>query len=95
MRRLVNGLLLASVALLFLVSIAAAQDQAQKEKPQSNQTPAQTQSQTEAEGPAPSIVIDEMRHDMGNVFEADNYKYAFKVKNVGEADLEIKNVKPG
>lgn len=43
----------------------------------------------------PSILIEEMRHDMGEVFEQDFYKYAFKIKNVGEAELQIKNVKPG
>ena len=43
----------------------------------------------------PAILIEEMRHDMGEVFESDFYKYAFIVKNVGEADLHIKSVKPG
>ena len=43
----------------------------------------------------PSILIEEMRHDMGEVFERDTYKYAFKVKNVGKAELTIESVKPG
>jgi hypothetical protein len=43
----------------------------------------------------PLIFIEEMRHDMGNVFEAKNYKHTFTVKNNGNADLEIKSVKPG
>lgn len=43
----------------------------------------------------PSILIEEMRHDMGEVFEQDSYKYAFKVKNVGGGELQIKSVKPG
>lgn len=47
------------------------------------------------EEPQPSILIEEMRHDMGEVYEQENYKYAFKVKNVGKADLVIDSVKPG
>ena len=53
-----------------------------------------TSAQDEAQ-PQPSILIEEMRHDMGEVFETDFYKYSFKVKNVGEADLHINGVKPG
>lgn len=45
--------------------------------------------------PQPAIVIDEMRHDMGEVFEQDKYVHVFKVKNVGQANLEIVSVKPG
>jgi hypothetical protein len=47
------------------------------------------------EGAQPAILIEEMRHDMGEVFERDFYKFTFKFKNVGEADLQIKSVKPG
>lgn len=43
----------------------------------------------------PQIVIEEMRHDLGEVFETKAYKHQFKVKNTGTADLEIKQVKPG
>ena len=43
----------------------------------------------------PSILIEEMRHDMGEVFERDMYKHAFTVKNVGKAELTIESVKPG
>ena len=51
-----------------------------------------TSAQDEAQ---PIILIEEMRHNMGEVFETDFYKYSFIVKNVGEADLHIKGVKPG
>jgi hypothetical protein len=47
------------------------------------------------EGSQPSILIEEMRHDMGEVFERDFYKHTFTFKNVGEADLHVKSVKPG
>ncbi len=51
-----------------------------------------TSAQEEAQ---PSILIEEMRHDMGEVFEQDFYKYAFTIKNVGGGELHIKSVKPG
>ena len=47
------------------------------------------------QAPQPAIVIDEMRHDLGEVFEQDKYVHVFKVKNVGQANLEIVSVKPG
>jgi hypothetical protein len=43
----------------------------------------------------PSILIEEMRHDLGKVYEKELFKHSFEVKNAGDADLEIKNVKPG
>ena len=43
----------------------------------------------------PSILIEEMRHDMGEVFEQKTYKHKFVIKNTGTADLEIQSVKPG
>ncbi len=51
--------------------------------------------QDEPQGPQPSCVIDELRHDMGEVFEQDKFVHVFKVKNVGDANLEIISVKPG
>jgi hypothetical protein len=47
------------------------------------------------QGAQPLCVIEEMRHDLGDVFEQDKYTYEFKVRNSGEADLQILNVKPG
>ncbi len=87
MRRLAGGLTLAVVVSLFLISIAVT-TKAQNE----TATPAET---TATQGPQPTIVIEEMRHDMGEVFETDKYKHVFKVKNIGDAELIIKNVKPG
>jgi hypothetical protein len=43
----------------------------------------------------PSIVIEEMRHDLGEIFEQEVYKHKFAVKNEGELDLVIEKVKPG
>ena len=47
------------------------------------------------EGPLPLCVIEEMRHDMGEVFEQDKYSHVFKVRNSGDAELQIISVKPG
>jgi hypothetical protein len=43
----------------------------------------------------PTIIIENMRHDFGEVFEQDSYRHAFKVKNEGKAELRIDKVKPG
>lgn len=43
----------------------------------------------------PTILIEETRYEFGTVYEKKAYKHAFKVKNSGTADLEIKEVKPG
>ncbi len=43
----------------------------------------------------PTIVIEKMRHDFGQVFEQDMYRHAFKVRNEGNANLVIEKVKPG
>jgi hypothetical protein len=47
------------------------------------------------EGPQPLCVIEEVRHDMGEVFEQDKYTHVFKVRNSGDAELQIISVKPG
>ncbi len=48
-----------------------------------------------ADEPAPDIVIPKMKHDFGDVFEREKYEYSFVVRNRGEAELQIENVKPG
>ncbi len=45
--------------------------------------------------PAPEIVIPKLRHDFGKVFEREAYAHDFVVRNRGNADLLIDNVKPG
>jgi hypothetical protein len=45
--------------------------------------------------PAPSIIIETMRFNFGEVFEQETYRHVFKVKNEGTADLVIEKVKPG
>lgn len=48
-----------------------------------------------ASGPRPIIEIPKMRHDFGDVYEADKFEYTFVVRNKGKADLVIQDVKPG
>jgi hypothetical protein len=46
-------------------------------------------------GPAPMLVIESLTHDFGEVKAGTPLRYAFKVKNKGNADLLINNVSPG
>ena len=43
----------------------------------------------------PKIYIQKMRHDFGKTYERETFEYTFIVKNRGQADLVIDNVKPG
>ena len=43
----------------------------------------------------PNIVIEEMRHDLGEQYEREVFSHKFQVKNTGQADLVIEQVKPG
>lgn len=43
----------------------------------------------------PKIVIDNKTVQLGDVLEAQNVEYVFKVKNAGDAELQIINVRPG
>ena len=45
--------------------------------------------------PAPTIVIEEMVHKLGELYERETFSHKFKVKNTGNADLRIEQVKPG
>jgi len=83
MKKLAGGLMLAFAISLLLTTVAVATDE-------------KTEARTAADqGGQPAIVIEQMRHDMGEVFEQDKYKHLFTVKNTGDADLVIESVKPG
>jgi hypothetical protein len=43
----------------------------------------------------PKIYIQKMRHDFGKTYEQETFEHTFIVKNRGQADLVIDNVKPG
>lgn len=44
---------------------------------------------------APAIELAETSYDFGEVVDGNDYVHDFKVKNVGNAQLEIKKVLPG
>ena len=45
--------------------------------------------------PMPQAVLDELSHDFGEVKPGTPLRWAFKIKNVGTANLRIRDVKPG
>jgi len=47
------------------------------------------------DGDQPTIIIEEMRHELGKQYEREVFRHKFKVKNTGKADLRIEKVKPG
>lgn len=47
------------------------------------------------DGRAPVAEFSESTFDFGQVFEQDEYRHVFKVRNRGKADLLIEDVKPG
>jgi len=48
-----------------------------------------------AEDLRPKISIQDLRQDLGDVYEQAKYDYVFVVRNRGKADLVIEDVKPG
>jgi hypothetical protein len=73
------------LALVALLTIAAV---AQDKPVQPSGTPAPS-------GAAPKLVIESYTHDFGEVKSGEPLRYAFKIKNEGNADLVINNVAPG
>jgi len=75
-------LLMGALALALALPVVVAAQNAQKKAPA-------------AAGPKPSIEIPRMAYDAGQVFEQEKYEYSFVVRNRGNADLLISDVKPG
>lgn len=75
-------------ALLTLLALTAAAGQ----KPQQPTPPSGADASV---GPAPMLVIESLTHDFGEVKAGTPLRYAFKIKNAGNADLLINNVSPG
>jgi len=48
-----------------------------------------------ANAAGPVIEITSTNHDFGDVYKLDKFVHDFVVKNVGDADLVIEEVKPG
>jgi len=49
----------------------------------------------ESKGPKPVIEIPDMTFNLGKVFERAKYDHTFTVRNRGNGDLIIEDVKPG
>lgn len=49
---------------------------------------------SDPDGPKPEIFIEEMHHDLGEVYEQEKYTHRFLVQNKGAADLKIESVRP-
>jgi len=49
----------------------------------------------ESKGPQPAIEIPDMTFKLGKVFERPKYDHTFTVRNRGNGDLIIEDVKPG
>jgi hypothetical protein len=77
-------LIAAALAIVCAAALAAGGRAQEKE------TPAKS-----AGSKAPKAVVDEMKADVGEVLEVQDIEHTFIVKNEGNADLKILNVKPG
>jgi hypothetical protein len=51
--------------------------------------------QDKGAGKAPKAVIENKTIQLGEVIEGLDFTYTFTIKNVGDAELQILNVKPG
>jgi hypothetical protein len=47
------------------------------------------------EGKTPKLVIGSKTIQLGEVLEGQDYLYTYKLKNVGEVEAQILNVRPG
>jgi hypothetical protein len=56
---------------------------------------AQGDKKEESKGPKPVIEIPDMTFNIGKVFERAKYDHTFTVRNRGNGDLIIEDVKPG
>jgi Protein of unknown function (DUF1573) len=79
-----------TISALVIVMLAAFSSAAQQK-----QTPVQPDGGSAPSGAAPILTIDSFTHDFGEVKPGDPLRFAFKVKNIGKADLVINNVAPG
>jgi Protein of unknown function (DUF1573) len=75
---------------LLIASVAFAQ-QAGKTTP----APAAPAAKPAAPGLRPTMEVPRLNYDFGETFHLDQYAYAFVVRNKGNADLIIQDVKPG
>ena len=46
-------------------------------------------------GKVPKVAIESKTVQLGEVLEGLDFTYTFKIKNVGDAELQVLNVRPG
>jgi hypothetical protein len=73
-------MLVAVLVLIFVAGLFGAAAAAPKGKPA---------------GKVPRLVIENKTVQLGEVLEGQDFQYTFKLKNAGEAELQILNVRPG
>jgi hypothetical protein len=70
----------AVLVLVFVAGLVGAAAAAPKAKP---------------DGKVPKLVIGNKTVQLGEVLEGQDYMYTYKLKNAGEAEAQILNVRPG
>ncbi len=81
---------LRSLLLLALILACAVAVTARQNQPGKSAGPA-----TVEDGPQPLLVIESTIHDFAELRSGTPLRYAFKIKNSGNADLRIESVSPG
>lgn len=81
---------LRSISLLALILACAVAGSARQKQPNKATGPAAGEN-----GPQPLLVIESVTHDFGELKSGTPLRYAFKIKNTGNADLLIESVSPG
>lgn len=76
-----------TIGTLVLATLLATAVSAQVKKPQP--------SGIAPTGDAPGLMIESFSHDFGEVKAGTPLRYAFKIRNIGKADLLINSVAPG
>jgi len=77
-----------SIALLALTLMLPSSGMAQPPAQNGGKAPA-------PDGPRPIIQLPSMAFNFGEIYHQESYVHAFTVKNTGNADLTIEDVKPG
>jgi hypothetical protein len=80
---------------LLIAGVALAQEAGKTAPEGKTPAPAAPAAKPAAQGTRPSIEMPRLNYDFGETFHLEQYAYAFVVRNRGNADLVIEDVKPG
>jgi uncharacterized protein DUF1573 len=78
------------ISLLALILVCAVAASARQKQPGKAAGPVAAET-----GPQPLLVIESATHDFGELKSGTPLRFAFKIKNSGNADLLIESVSPG